>query len=71
MQPHVIEALLNLVSGHRAGLTSVYQRHHYIEEKREALVARGIYVVGLVDPSPKPLESHLLHASRIRELGWT
>jgi hypothetical protein len=32
----VIEALLNHVSGTRAGIIGVYQRHHYQEEMREA-----------------------------------
>jgi len=33
----VTEAALNHVSGTRAGLVSVYQRHDYAPEKREAL----------------------------------
>jgi len=31
----VIEALLNHVSGTRAGIVGVYQRHQYQEEMRE------------------------------------
>jgi integrase len=33
----VIEALLNHVSGTRAGIVGVYQRHHYQDEMREAV----------------------------------
>jgi integrase len=33
----VIEALLNHVSGTRAGIIGVYQRHHYRDEMREAV----------------------------------
>jgi len=33
----VIEALLNHVSGTRAGIIGVYQRHHYQDEMREAV----------------------------------
>jgi integrase len=35
--PHVIEAILNHVSGHRAGVAGVYNRATYIDEKRQAL----------------------------------
>ena len=35
----VTEALLNHVSGSRAGIVGVYQRHHFSREKREALDA--------------------------------
>lgn len=33
----VTEAVLNHVSGSRGGIVGVYQRHHFTEEKREAL----------------------------------
>jgi integrase len=33
----VIEALLNHVSGTRAGIVGVYQRHHYADEMRDAV----------------------------------
>ena len=33
----VTEAVLNHVSGTRSGIVGVYQRHNYLEEKREAL----------------------------------
>src|SRR5271170_4271221 len=35
--PHVIEAILNHVSGHRAGVAGIYNRATYSAEKREAL----------------------------------
>ena len=35
----VVEAVLNHVSGSRAGIVGVYQRHAYFEEKRDALEA--------------------------------
>jgi integrase len=35
--PHVIEAILNHVSGHRAGVAGVYNRARYQTEMREAL----------------------------------
>jgi integrase len=48
IQPHVIEAVLNHVSGHRAGVAGVYNRSLYADEKRDALVRWGNYVEGLV-----------------------
>lgn len=35
----VTEAVLNHLSGARSGIVGVYQRHHYFDEKRSALVA--------------------------------
>jgi hypothetical protein len=35
--PHVIEAVLNHVSGHKAGVAGVYNRSTYAAEKRAAL----------------------------------
>jgi integrase len=42
--PHVIEAVLNHVSGHRAGVAGVYNRAAYNKEKREALDAWASHV---------------------------
>lgn len=38
VMPHVIEAILNHVSGHRAGVAGVYNRSSYQAEKKAALV---------------------------------
>ena len=35
--PHVVEAILNHVSGHRAGVAGVYNRSTYASEKRAAI----------------------------------
>ena len=37
IQPHIIEAVLNHVSGHRAGVAGIYNRATYEPEKRAAL----------------------------------
>lgn len=37
VQPHIIEAILNHVSGHKAGVAGIYNRSTYAEEKRAAL----------------------------------
>ena len=37
VQPHIVEAALNHVSGHKAGVAGVYNRAVYAAEKRTAL----------------------------------
>ena len=43
----VTEAVLNHISGSRAGIVGVYQRHDYFKEKREALDAWATEVIRL------------------------
>ncbi|MBI4860600.1 MAG: hypothetical protein HY815_10105 [Candidatus Riflebacteria bacterium] len=50
--PHIVEAVLNHVSGHRSGVAGTYNRAHYLEEKRWALAARADYVQRLVGSEP-------------------
>jgi integrase len=35
--PHIVEAVLNHVSGHKSGVAGVYNRAAYAKEKREVL----------------------------------
>ena len=46
--PHVVEAVLNDVSGHRAGVAGVYNRATYGAEIRRAFEAWGAHVAGIV-----------------------
>ena len=46
--PHVIEAVLNHVSGHKAGVAGIYNRSTYAAEKRAALELWGAHVERLV-----------------------
>lgn len=46
--PHVIEAVLNHISGHRAGVAGVYNRAAYSAEKRQALDLWAAHVEALV-----------------------
>jgi integrase len=46
-QPHVIESLLNHISGYKAGIVSVYQKQKYTDEIRDALGKWGDYVARL------------------------
>ncbi len=48
-QPHVIERVLNHLSGAQGGLVGVYQRHEYSEERKRALVSWSEYVAKIVN----------------------
>jgi hypothetical protein len=37
VQPHIIEAVLNHVSGHKGGVAGIYNRAKYSGEMRDAL----------------------------------
>jgi integrase len=50
--PHIIERILNHVSGTFAGVAGVYNRHPYINEMRAALDAWDVFVSSLTDHSP-------------------
>lgn len=51
-QPHVIERVLNHVSGAQGGLVAVYQRYEYLEERKRAIEAWGSYVEALIADRP-------------------
>jgi hypothetical protein len=42
--PHVIEAVLNHISGHRAGVAGIYNRALYSAEKRKALETWSVHI---------------------------
>ena len=48
IDPHIVEAVLNHVSGHKRGVAGVYNRAVYERKKREALDRWGAYVEALV-----------------------
>ena len=50
IQPHVVDRILNHVSGTIRGVAAVYNRHAYIEERKAALETWGRYVENLVRP---------------------
>ena len=50
--PHIIEAVLNHVSGHKAGVAGVYNRALYAAEKRRALELWGEHIRGLIHVNP-------------------
>src|SRR5262249_14525002 len=49
--PHIIEAILNHVSGAKSGIAGVYNRATYADEMRKALCAWADYVDGLAPNS--------------------
>lgn len=46
--PHIIEAVLNHVSGHKGGVAGIYNRARYAEEKKVALARWAAHIEGLV-----------------------
>jgi hypothetical protein len=50
--PHVVDRILNHVSGTIRGVAAVYNRHAYLEERKAALEEWGCYVESLVRPAP-------------------
>ena len=51
MQPHIIEAVLNHQSGHKAGIAGIYNRSSYTKEKAEALARWDEHVLSIVGGS--------------------
>ena len=49
VQPHIVEAVLNHVSGHKAGVAGIYNRAVYRDEKRAALNLWAEHVGKLVN----------------------
>jgi integrase len=49
IQPHIIEVILNHVSGFRAGVAGVYNRQAYDAEKRTALAIWADHLLAIVD----------------------
>jgi integrase len=48
VQPHIVEAVLNHISGARRGVAGIYNRATYATEKRDAIVQWAAHVAGLV-----------------------
>jgi integrase len=47
--PHVVEAILNHISGHKSGVAGIYNRAQYLAEKKQALALWADYVLALVE----------------------
>jgi hypothetical protein len=51
--PHVVDKLLNHVSGSIRGVAAVYNRHGYTDERRRALDAWARRLTAIVDGEPR------------------
>jgi integrase len=49
VQPHIVEAVLNHVSGHKGGVAGIYNRATYDREKREALNLWAEHVMAMLE----------------------
>jgi integrase len=49
VQPHIIEAVLNHISGHKAGVAGIYNRSTYEPEKRKALDLWAGHLIDIVE----------------------
>jgi len=47
--PHIVEAIVNHISGHLAGVAGIYNKAAYLAERRQALELWGAHVVALVE----------------------
>jgi integrase len=47
VQPHIIEAVLNHVSGHKAGIAGIYNRAVYAAEKAQALTLWANHIAAI------------------------
>ncbi|UFX44146.1 site-specific integrase [Bradyrhizobium sp. 41S5] len=61
--PHVVEAILNHVSGHRAGVAGVYNRARYATEMRKALQRWAEHVTALLAQKPAHVDNVIAGAA--------
>jgi integrase len=61
--PHVIEAILNHVSGHKAGVAGVYNRSDYAREKKNALALWAEHLRSVVDSYERKVDPLRLGAA--------
>jgi integrase len=52
IQPHIVDELLNHVSGHKHGVRAIYNRSHYLNERRDALLLWANLLMGIVGEKP-------------------
>lgn len=47
--PHVIEATINHISGHKGGVAGIYNKATYLAERKQALELWGAHVIAIVE----------------------
>jgi hypothetical protein len=50
--PHIVEAVINRISGHKAGVAGGYNHANYSADRRDALKRWADHVMALVKPKP-------------------
>jgi integrase len=55
VQPHIIEAVLNHVSGHKSGVAGIYNRATYDKEKRDALNLWAAHLLAVTECTPRKI----------------
>jgi hypothetical protein len=68
-QPHIIEAGINHVSGHKGGVVGIYNRATCDKEKREALTLWAERVMALVEGRKAVIVPTRKGAERQRNVG--
>jgi integrase len=53
IKPEVVDKILNHLSGAVTGIAAVYQRHVYLEQRRDAMVRWGEYIGKLSSDLPQ------------------
>ncbi len=66
--PHVADKILNHQSGTISGVAAVYQRHEFLQERREALNAWGAFVTSLLSGAPNLLDQTISARSEQRQM---
>jgi hypothetical protein len=57
VQPHIIEAVLNHISGHKAGVAGVYNRSTYEREVRNALATWVDHITSITQQTERRIIS--------------
>jgi integrase len=66
VQPHVVEAVLNHVSGHKGGVAGIYNKSTYAAEKADALARWDAHILALVSNVTPPASARSGNPSRAR-----
>lgn len=55
VEPHIVEEVVNHQSGHKGGISGVYNWARYRQQKREALTKLANHILEIVGPTPPKL----------------
>jgi integrase len=55
--PHIVETILGHVSGHKAGVSGVYNRAIYLDERRDVLERWADFVMAVVNGKPASMKA--------------